>query len=52
MLARLSELFGAQRAPTGYRPGATLERVRRNLGQASFEFSAPVNGGHGLLLDR
>ena len=42
MLARLSELFGAQRAPTGYRPGATLERVRRNLGQSSFEFSAPV----------
>ena len=43
MLARLSELFGAPRAPTGYRPGATLERVRRNLGQSSFEFSAPVS---------
>ncbi len=42
MLARLSELFGAQRAPTGYWPGATLERVRRNLGQPSFECSAPV----------
>lgn len=42
MLSKLSELFSSQRAPAGYRPGATLERVRRNLGQPSFQFCAPV----------
>lgn len=42
MLSKLSELFSSQRAPAGYRPGATLEHVRRNLGQPSFQFSAPV----------
>lgn len=37
MLPRLSELFGKQRLPSGYRPGATLEQVRRNLAGLSFE---------------
>ncbi|TFH80168.1 MULTISPECIES: DUF3156 family protein [Pseudomonas] len=37
MLLKLSEWFGAQRAPTGYRPGVTLEHLRRNLAQDSFE---------------
>ncbi|QHF44399.1 hypothetical protein PspS35_11665 [Pseudomonas sp. S35] len=36
MLQKLSELFSAQRAPAGYRPGVTLEYLRRNLGLASF----------------
>ena len=34
---RLSELWRADRAPTGYRPGVTLERLRRNLGLAKLE---------------
>ena len=37
MLQRLSDLFGSQRLPSGYRPGATLEQVRRNLAGLSFE---------------
>jgi hypothetical protein len=37
MLQKLSELFSAHRAPAGYRPGVTLEHLRRNLGLASFE---------------
>lgn len=37
MLQKLSELFSAKRAPAGYRPGVTLEHVRRNLGLARFE---------------
>ncbi|MCE6982640.1 DUF3156 domain-containing protein, partial [Pseudomonas frederiksbergensis] len=36
MWQRLSE-----RAPAGYRPGLTLERVRRNLGLERFEVVAP-----------
>ncbi|WP_248749140.1 DUF3156 family protein [Pseudomonas sp. MWU15-20650] len=34
---KLFELFRADRAPTGYRPGVTLEHLRRNLGLATFE---------------
>ena len=37
MLQKLSELFSAKRTPAGYRPGVTLEHVRRNLGLARFE---------------
>ncbi|SEI17674.1 DUF3156 family protein [Pseudomonas asplenii] len=35
-LQKLSEVFGAGRAPAGYRPGITLEYLRRNLGLTSF----------------
>lgn len=42
MLQKLSELFSARRAPTGYRPGVTLEHLRRNLGLGSFEQTAPA----------
>ncbi|WP_033035785.1 DUF3156 family protein [Pseudomonas sp. GM102] len=42
MLQKLSELFSARRAPAGYRPGVTLERLRRNLGLGSFEQTAPA----------
>ena len=41
-LQRLSELFSANRAPSGYRPGVTLEYVRRNLGLASFTSTGPA----------
>ncbi|NVZ71901.1 DUF3156 family protein [Pseudomonas costantinii] len=34
---KLFELFRADRAPSGYRPGVTLEHLRRNLGLAGFE---------------
>lgn len=37
MLQKLSDLFGKQRLPSGYRPGATLENVRRNLAGLSFD---------------
>jgi len=37
MLQRLSDLFGKQRLPSGYRPGATLALVRRNLAGLPFE---------------
>ncbi|QXI30543.1 DUF3156 family protein [Pseudomonas vanderleydeniana] len=43
MLQKLSELFGAGRAPTGYRPGVTLEHLRRNLGVNGFEQSGPAS---------
>ncbi|WP_026145368.1 DUF3156 family protein [Pseudomonas asplenii] len=43
MLQKLSELFGAGRAPTGYRPGVTLEHLRRNLGVAGFEQNGPTS---------
>ncbi|WP_122317193.1 DUF3156 family protein [Pseudomonas cichorii] len=42
MLQKLSELFSASRAPTGYRPGVTLEHLRCNLGLASFEQTGPI----------
>ncbi|MBT2339919.1 MULTISPECIES: DUF3156 family protein [Pseudomonas] len=42
VLQKLSELFSARRAPAGYRPGVTLEHLRRNLGLARFESSAPA----------
>ncbi|SEN99786.1 Protein of unknown function [Pseudomonas sp. NFACC39-1] len=42
MLQKLSELFSPRRAPAGYRPGVTLEHLRRNLGLASFEQTAPT----------
>lgn len=41
-LQKLSELFSAQRAPAGYRPGVTLEYLRRNLGLASFASTGPA----------
>lgn len=45
MLRKLSDLFSKQRLPSGYRPGATLENVRRNLAGLSFEV---LDGGaHG-----
>ncbi|HCT04044.1 MAG TPA: DUF3156 domain-containing protein [Pseudomonas sp.] len=34
---RLSDLFRADRAPAGYRPGVTLAHLRRNLGLATLE---------------
>ncbi|WP_285961768.1 DUF3156 family protein [Pseudomonas tohonis] len=37
MLLALREFFGNGRAPSGYRPGATLALVRRNLGGLAFE---------------
>ncbi|QTH16571.1 DUF3156 family protein [Pseudomonas corrugata] len=43
VLQKLSELFSARRAPAGYRPGVTLEHVRRNLGLARFELSGPTS---------
>ncbi|MHC6225606.1 DUF3156 family protein [Pseudomonas sp. X10] len=36
MLANWRELFSARRAPAGYRPGVTLQRLRRNLGLERF----------------
>lgn len=42
MLKKLSELFSARRAPAGYRPGGTLEYLRRNLGVAGFTSTGPV----------
>lgn len=42
MLQKLSELFSARRAPAGYRPGVTLEYLRRNLGLASFASTGPA----------
>ncbi|WP_460137576.1 DUF3156 family protein [Pseudomonas sp. S1_E04] len=43
MLQKLSELFSAQRAPAGYRPGVTLEYLRRNLGLANFTSTGPAS---------
>ncbi|KFF46886.1 hypothetical protein JH25_24695 [Pseudomonas sp. BRG-100] len=34
---KLYELFSADRAPSGYRPGVTLARLRRDLGLATLE---------------
>jgi hypothetical protein len=42
VLQKLSELFSARRAPAGYRPGVTLEYLRRNLGRASFTSTGPA----------
>ena len=42
LLQKLSELFSAQRAPAGYRPGVTLGHLQRNLGLASFERVTPT----------
>jgi hypothetical protein len=39
MLAKLFDLFSAQRAPAGYRPGVTLELLRRNLGIHRFHLT-------------
>ena len=41
-LQKLSELVSAQRAPAGYRPGVTLEYVRRNLALSSFTSVGPT----------
>ncbi|MCW1248499.1 DUF3156 family protein, partial [Pseudomonas sp. SAICEU22] len=43
MLQKLSELFSARRAPAGYRPGVTLEYLRRNLGLASLVSTGPAS---------
>ncbi|MFJ4132303.1 DUF3156 family protein [Pseudomonas cyclaminis] len=48
MLQKLSELFSAQRAPAGYRPGVTLEYLRRNLGLAGFTSTGPTGAVFGL----
>ena len=42
LLQKVSESFSAQRAPSGYRPGVTLECLRRNLGLASFNSTGPT----------
>lgn len=42
LLQKVSESFSAQRAPSGYRPGVTLECLRRNLGLASFNSTGPA----------
>ena len=39
---RLSELFSADRAPYGYRPGVTLARLRRDLGLAKLDVDGVV----------
>lgn len=44
MLLALREFFGNGRAPSGYRPGATLALVRRNLGRLAFEALEPGRG--------
>lgn len=44
MLPALREFFGNTRAPSGYRPGATLALVRRNLGGLVFEALEPGQG--------
>lgn len=44
MLPALREFFGNTRAPSGYRPGATLALVRRNLGGLGFEALKPGQG--------
>ena len=44
MLLALREFFGNGRAPSGYRPGATLALVRRNLGGLAFEALEPGRG--------
>ena len=48
MLQKLSELFSARRAPAGYRPGVTLEYLRRNLGLSSFTSTGPASAVFGL----
>jgi len=42
MLQKLSEMFSAQRAPAGYRPGVTLEYLRRNLAREGFTSTGPA----------
>lgn len=42
LLQKLSESFSAQRTPAGYRPGVTLEHLRRNLALAQFEVTGPT----------
>lgn len=42
MLQKLSELFSTKCPPAGYRPGVTLEHLRRNLGLACFEQMEPT----------
>ncbi|KIP98398.1 MULTISPECIES: DUF3156 family protein [Pseudomonas] len=37
MLRRLSDFFARASSPSGYRPGVTLEHVRRNLAGLGFE---------------
>ncbi|KIR21614.1 hypothetical protein PFLU3_29640 [Pseudomonas fluorescens] len=39
---KLFELFSADRAPSGYRPGVTLARLRRDLGLATLDVDGAV----------
>ena len=50
MLRSLFERFSARRAPAGYRPGVTLEHLRRNLGLAHFQHTASTVA-EAVLLD-
>ncbi|SDH91906.1 DUF3156 family protein [Pseudomonas panipatensis] len=47
MFAKLCEWFG--RAPSGYRPGVTLEQARRNLAGLTFQALAPGLGRFGTV---
>ncbi|MGE1153961.1 DUF3156 family protein [Pseudomonas kitaguniensis] len=42
MLSKLSDFFRSHRLPSGYRPGVTLEHLRRNLSQPTFQLSGPL----------
>ncbi|VVP45942.1 hypothetical protein PS850_05150 [Pseudomonas fluorescens] len=42
LLQKVSEPFSARRAPSGYRPGVTLEYLRRNLGLENFNATGPA----------
>ena len=50
MLRSLFELFSARRTPAGYRPGVTLEHLRRNLDLVQFQCTAPTTA-EAVLLD-
>lgn len=41
LLSRLFEGLSAERDPSGYRPGVTLEHLRRNLGIAAWQLIEP-----------
>lgn len=43
-LRSLSDRFGKNRQPSGYRPGVTLGHVRRNLGNLQFEALGVTHG--------
>jgi len=41
LLQKLSERLGGHRTPAGYRPGATLAHLQRNMGLAQFTVTGP-----------